>query len=158
METYWRGSKKRSLRTRSVETRDAVKLATQPDSSSTRTLAISTLGDKIGRPTARTSRTGELAKVSTMSRSWIIRSSTTSTSSARGVKTESRCASKNMGRRSCGCTASTAGLKRSKCPGCRMHPPICAMRIRSSASASVAASGFSTSKSRPASSRAEATA
>ena len=30
METYWRGSKKRSLRTRSVETREAVKLATQP--------------------------------------------------------------------------------------------------------------------------------
>ena len=69
METYWRGSKKRSLRTRSVETREAVKLATQPDSNSTRTLAMSTLGERMGRPTARTSRTGEAAKVSTMSRS-----------------------------------------------------------------------------------------
>jgi hypothetical protein len=38
-----------------------------------------------------------------------------------GVKTESRCASKNMGRRSCGSTASTAGLKRSRWPGCRMR-------------------------------------
>src|ERR1035441_2487815 len=57
METYCRGSKKRSLRTRSVETREAVKLATQPDSNSTRTLAMSTLGERIGKPTARTSRT-----------------------------------------------------------------------------------------------------
>ena len=69
METYWRGSKKRSLRTRSVETLEAVKFATQPESNSTRTLAMSTFGERIGRPTARTSRTGEAAKVSTMSKS-----------------------------------------------------------------------------------------
>ena len=84
---------------------------------------MSTLGDRIGSPTARTSRTALLANVSTMSRSWIIRSSTTSTSSARGVNTLSRCASKNMGRFRFGSTASTAGLNRSRCPGCKMRPP-----------------------------------
>ena len=40
---------------RSVETRLAVKLATQPESNSRRTLAISTLSERMGRPTARTS-------------------------------------------------------------------------------------------------------
>jgi len=52
-----------------VLTGEAVKLATQPESNSTRTLAMSTLGERMGRPTARTSRTGEAAKVRTMSRS-----------------------------------------------------------------------------------------
>ncbi len=43
--------------------REAVKLATQPDSNSTRTFKrMSTFGDRMGNPTARTSRTGEWAK------------------------------------------------------------------------------------------------
>ena len=57
-ERYWWGWKRRSLRTCSVETRLAVKLATQPESNSTRTLAMSVLRERTGRPTARTSRTG----------------------------------------------------------------------------------------------------
>src|SRR5581483_4910703 len=60
---------KRSLRTRSVETRLAVKFATQPDSNSIRAFAISTLPERMGKPTARISRTGEFTKESTTSRS-----------------------------------------------------------------------------------------
>src|SRR5438270_6235748 len=45
-----------------------------------------------------------------------MRSSTTSTSSERGVKTLSRCTSKNIGWVRMGTVARTAGLKRSRCP------------------------------------------
>jgi hypothetical protein len=69
----------------------------------------------------------------------------------------SRCASKNIGRVRRGSTASTAGLKRSKCPGCKIRCFFSALSIRSSASLSFAASGFSTSRSSPASSSAAAT-
>src|SRR5579883_1224098 len=103
------------------ETQLAVKLATQPDENSRRTLAMSVLPERIGRPTARTSRTGELTKDRTMSRSWIMRSKTTSTSRARGVKTLRRWTSKNMGWVSRGTVARTAGLKRSRCPTCAMR-------------------------------------
>ena len=104
---------------RSVLTRLAVKLATQPDSNSRRTFAMSTFFDRIGRPTARISFTGDLANASTTSRSWIIRSRMTSTSSERGVKTLSRWTSKNIGWVSSGSVARTAGLKRSKMAGLR---------------------------------------
>ena len=50
MERYWCGWKKRSLRTVSVLTRLAVKLATQPEANSRRTLAMSTWEDKIRKP------------------------------------------------------------------------------------------------------------
>ena len=111
---------------------------------------MSTFPDRIGRPTARTSLTGDLANASTMSRSWIIRSSTTSTSSERGVNTLSRCTSKNMGCVSSGTVARTAGLKRSRCPTCAIRLCVAASATSSSASASVAASGFSISTSTPA--------
>ena len=64
---------------------------------SIRTFAMSVLPDRMGRPTARTSSTGDFTNDSTISRSWIMRSSTTSTSSERGVKTLMRWTSKNMG-------------------------------------------------------------
>ncbi len=111
---------------------------------------MSTFPDKMGRPTARTSLTGDFAKASTMSRSWIIRSSTTSTSSERGVNTLSRCTSKNIGCVSNGTVARTAGLKRSRCPTCAIRLCVAASATNSSASASVAASGFSISTSTPA--------
>jgi len=90
-----------------------------------------------------------------MSRSWIIRSSTTSTSSERGVNTERRCASKNIAgatwvpRQNCRVEAFQVthlenALASSAVP-----------EISSSASPSVAASGFSTSRSRPASAAAQ---
>ena len=63
-----------------------------------------------------------------MSRSWIIRSSTTSTSSERGVKMLSRCASKNIGLLSSGNVARTAGLKRSKMSGLRDPPMLLCQR------------------------------
>ena len=58
--------------------------------------------------------TGSPTSFITMSRSWIIRSSTTSTSSARGENTLSRCTSKNIGCVISGYVARTAGLKRSR--------------------------------------------
>ncbi len=57
----------------------------------------------------------------TMSRSWIMRSRTTSTSSERGVKMLRRWASKNMGLLRCLRAAVTAGLKRSRWPGWTMR-------------------------------------
>jgi hypothetical protein len=83
---------------------------------------MSTFFDSTGSPTARTSRTGSPTSFSTMSRSWIIRSKTTSTSSDRGVNTLSRCTSKNIGRFSSPRTARTAGLNRSRCPTCTTRP------------------------------------
>src|SRR5579883_2529732 len=68
----------------------AVRLATAPSSNSTRALAISTLSESTGRPTARTSRTGAETIQSSRSKSWIMRSKTTSTSRLRGLKTPRR--------------------------------------------------------------------
>ena len=64
---------------------------------------------------------GELARLRTMSRSWIMRSRTTSTSRERGVKMLRRWASKNMGRVSAASVAVTAGLKRSRWPMATMR-------------------------------------
>ena len=59
---------------------------------------------------------------STMSRSWIIRSSTTSTSRLRGLNTLRRWISKKSGSVARRSSAATAGLKRSRWPTCRMRP------------------------------------
>ena len=73
-------------------------------------------------PAARISWGSARVRASTMSTSWIIRSSTTSTSRLRGLKTLSRWISKNSGRLARRSSSTTAGLKRSRWPTCRMRP------------------------------------
>ena len=92
------GWNRRSLRTRSVETRLAVRLATQPLGNCSRTLAISTLSERMEMPAARISCGSAPASARTISTSWIIRSSTTSTSRLRGLNRFRRWISKNSGR------------------------------------------------------------
>jgi hypothetical protein len=86
------------LRTRSVETRLAVRLATHPFGNCRRTLAMSTLGDRMETPAPRISSGSAPVRPSTMSISWIIRSRITSTSRLRWLNTLSRWISKNSGR------------------------------------------------------------
>ena len=73
-------------------------------------------------PAARISCGSAWASASTISTSWIIRSSTTSTSRLRGLKTLSRWISKNRGSVARRSNSTTAGLKRSRWPTCRMRP------------------------------------
>src|SRR5271156_678567 len=152
-EKYSCAWKKRILRTRSVETRLAVTLATVPVENSMRTCAISTLSVITGMPTAFKSTTGAPTSASRMSKSWIITSYTTSISRLRGVKIPRRCTSKNIGLETIFIAATTAGLNRSRCPICRMRLLRCAEAIKPSASPSDAAMGFSTSTSMPESSK-----
>ncbi len=115
------GLEKAELSTFSVETRLAVRLAMQPSANSSRTFAISTFGERIEIPAARMSFNSRLASASTISRSWIIRSSTTSTSRLRSVNTLMRWISKNSGSVAACSSAITAGLKRSRCPTWRIR-------------------------------------
>src|SRR5262249_21932776 len=79
-EKYASGWKMRSLRSRLSETRLAVTLAMQPLAKRSRALAMSTDGVSTGTPTASIARTGDGTMLRIRSRSWIMRSSTTSTS------------------------------------------------------------------------------
>ena len=82
-----------------------------------RTLAMSVFLERIGRPTARISFTGELTNDSTTSRSWIMRSRMTSTSSERGVNTLRRWTSKNMGCFSKRNSRANGGIEALEMPG-----------------------------------------
>src|SRR5580700_1363599 len=152
-EKYSCAWKKRILRTRSVETRLAVTLATVPVENSMRACAISTLSVITGMPTAFRSTTGAPTSARRMSRSWIITSYTTSISRLRGVKTPRRCTSKNIGLETIFRAAVTAGLKRSRWPTWRMRLLRWAEAISPSASSSEEAMGFSTNTSMPQSRR-----
>ena len=121
----------------------AVRLATQPFSNVIRALAMSGLSLTTATPLACTFFTGDPTTVSTMSMSWIIRSSTTLTSVPRGLNCARRCVSMNMGRSKWGSAARKAGLKRSTWPICTFTPLLRASSTRSSASSIVLASGFS---------------
>ena len=93
-----------------------------------------------------------------MSRSWIIRSRTTSTSRLRGEKEPRRWTSTNRAPFPAESRASVAGLKRSMWPTCRTAPRSAASARRSSASSRVAVIGFSSRTSRPRSRARRATA
>ncbi len=79
-------------------------------------------GESTEMPAARISSGASPARSSTMSRSWIIRSRTTSTSRLRGVNTLMRWTSKNSGSVVAFFRAATAGLNRSRWPTCRIRP------------------------------------
>ena len=81
-----------------------------------------------GTPTASTCTASEPSSASTMSRSWIIRSSTTSMSRLRAENEPSRCTSTKRGARPCRQSTSVAGLKRSMCPTWRTAPRCAARR------------------------------
>ena len=78
--------------------------------------------DRIEMPAARISSGSARASASTISTSWIIRSSTTSTSRLRGLNRFRRWISKNSGRVARRSSSITAGLKRSRWPTWRMRP------------------------------------
>ncbi len=111
---------------------------------------MSSFPDSTATPTADTLVGGSPTASSTRSMSWIIRSNTTSMSSERGWNKASRWASMNLGRVTCGRAAIRAGLKRSTCPTWSLTPVRRAASIMASASSTVAAIGFSTSRCRPA--------
>ena len=141
----------------SMEMRLTVMLAVQPSVNTMRALAMSVSGVTTGAPAVRIWSMSAWTMERMMSMSWIIRSSTTSTSVPRSLNTDSRCASMNSGWVSSGCMASTAGLNRSRWPTWRMRPRSRARAMRSSASARVVVMGFSTSTSRLASRQVRAT-
>ena len=70
-------------------------------------------------PIASTDTTGERTMLKIRSMSWIIRSSTTSTSVPRCLNGASRADSMKRGTVRVGCTARTAALKRSRWPTCK---------------------------------------
>ena len=109
-EMYASRWKNRSLRTRSRLIRLAVRLAMHPDAKRSRTLAMSTCPVSTGTPTASIAATSSPTAVRTMSRSWIIRSKTTSTSRLRGEKAPMRCTSMKRGASTSGRATVTAGL------------------------------------------------
>ena len=148
----------RSFRSRLSDTRLAVTLAMQPFAKRSRAWAMSTDGVRTGTPTASMERTDEVVMLRIRSRSWIIRSSTTSTSVPRSVKGARRWHSMKRGRATMPSRTRMAGLKRSRCPTCSTRPRRAASSTSAFPSASVVVSGFSTSTSIPASSRSRDTA
>ena len=112
----------RTLRIVSKLMRLAVRLAMQPEAKVRRTLAMSMRGDSTGTPTASMAVTSLPMAASSTSRSWIIRSNTTSMSRLRSRKPLSRCTSTNPGDFTCGRAATTAGLKRSEWPTASTAP------------------------------------
>ena len=102
-------------------TRLAVTLATQPPSKCSLALAMSSRPESTGTPTASTAASGAPTSSWIRSMSWIIRSSTTSTSVPRGWNGAMRCDSTNSGRSITSPSASTAALKRSRWPTWRMR-------------------------------------
>jgi len=92
-----------------------------------------------------------------MSMSWIMRSITTVSFCTRGMNGPSRRDSMRIGAVTSCLSSSTAPLKRSTCPTCRMAPVRLAIANSSRASSSVGVIGFSTSTPMPASSRSRAT-
>ena len=73
-----------------LRTRLAVTLAMHPLAKRSRAFAMSTEGVSTGTPTASTERSAEGTMVRMTSKSWIMRSETTSTSVPRSVKGASR--------------------------------------------------------------------
>ncbi len=110
MEMYVSGWKKRIFLTRSRLMRLAVRLAMHPLSNRSRALAMSNFGVNTGTPTASIDVTGERTSDRITSRSWIIKSKTTSISRLRSGNTPSRCTSMKRGEVTIGITAATAGL------------------------------------------------
>ncbi len=150
--------KKRSLRCGAFEIRLAVRFATQPLGNVNRALAMSMFRVSTGMPTA-SMRSGCSPRICCrMSRSWIIRSRTTSMSVARSEKGPMRWASTKRGLRMRPPMHSSAELNHSRCPTCSTRPPASARASSFSASRRLAAIGFSTSTSRPASSASLTTA
>ena len=92
----------RIFRSRSLDTRLAVMLATAPLANFNRAFAMSTDDVNNGTPTAATSTTRSGMSVRIKSMSWIMRSSTTATSAPRGVNGASRSLSMNRGRSTSG--------------------------------------------------------
>ena len=86
----------------SAEMRLAVIVATQPFSNRTRALAISSNWLETAAPSASTLAIGLLTRLSTRSRSWIIRSRITETSVPRGLNGAMRVASIYSGRADAG--------------------------------------------------------
>ena len=141
-----------------------VMFATHPLSNSSRTFAMSADLLSTGTPTACTSFTALPTRWRMISRSWIIRSSTTLTSVPRGCRPSrgggygaSRCASMNRGAAACCSRNPSTGLKRSTWPTCRIALCCRAAATRSCASSVVAAIGFSTSRCSPRASNPPAT-
>ena len=118
---------------------------------------MSTEGVRTGTPTASTERSGDCTMERITSRSWIIRSSTTSTSVPRSVKGASRWHSMKRGWVTSPSSASTAGLKRSRWPTWNTRSPRTANSTSAFASSTVVVTGFSTSTSTPAARRSRAT-
>ena len=150
-ETYSDGAKTRNLRVFFGEIREAVRLATQPPSNAIRALAMSSFGVSTESPDGPDLGDRASARAhSTIWRSWIMRSLTTSTSTLRPVNAPSRCTSTNRGSRE-------QGEARSRRPGCsaRRGPPGRSSPRRAPAPAgrrlrrSVTAIGFSIRTSRP---------
>jgi hypothetical protein len=98
-------------RSRSCDTRLAVRLATQPSSNSSRALAMSTVLDSTATPTAETLDRQLPGQCQHASMSWIIRSSTTSMSSERGWKRGEPVRLDELGRRTRGRAALSAGIE-----------------------------------------------
>jgi hypothetical protein len=98
------------LRTRSLLIRLAVTFAMQPVENRRRAFAMSYLSVSTGTPTASIDVGSAFTSARMMSRSWIIRSNTTSMSRLRSGNTPSRCTSMNRGVVTNGITAATAGL------------------------------------------------
>jgi len=88
----------------------AVTLAMQPLAKRRRALAMSNLSVSTGTPTASIALTSDFTSARMMSRSWIIRSNTTSMSRLRSGNTPSRWTSMKRGVETSGITAATAGL------------------------------------------------
>ena len=151
-------SRPSTLNRRSIvsDTRDAVTTADRPEGKRKRATAKSGWSETTRAPVACTSAGSSPASVSTRSMSWIIRSSTTDTSRLRGRNGAARTASHDSAasRPGASTTARKAAEKRSIWPTCSTLPCLAARAARASASASVAAMGFSMNRCRPASSTA----
>ena len=103
-------------------TRLAVTLTTQPPSKRRRALAMSSRPESTGTPTASTATSGVPTSSWIRSMSWIIRSSTTSTSVPRRLNGATRWDSTNSGRSSTSSSARIAALKRSRWPTWSTRP------------------------------------
>ena len=108
----------RSLRTAAWLTRLADRLATQPLANSMYAVAMSMSRVSTRKPLALTRFTSERASATTRSRSWIIRSSTTSTSTPRALNGARRSVSMYIGRSRRAVIAAKPRLKRSTWPTC----------------------------------------
>ena len=83
---------------------------------------MSARADRTGTPTASTWTASDPSRLRSRSRSWIMRSSTTSMSRLRGENGASRWTSMKRGLLACLRNRSAAGLKRSTCPTWRTRP------------------------------------